>query len=172
MNKFVKFDNSRLFDKHLIQAIIENTSQLKTGNLLMSTICGLKQKLKASGHKLTLPRLAVIEVLETYPEHLTHIQILEEGQKIYPKLSRATVYRTMELLVALNLVRPLYLNDPTQRFVSASGGHHHLVCSNCGTILEFDYCTADQLTQKLSEQYQFQINSHLLEFQGICQDCQ
>jgi len=138
----------------------------------MSSICGLAQKLKAAGYKLTTPRLAVIEVLENNPEHLSHNQILVEGQQIYPKLSRATVYRTMELLVTLNLVRPLYLNDPTQRFVSATGGHHHLVCANCGTIIEFDYCTADQLAQTLADQYSFQIHSHLLEFQGICQACQ
>ena len=138
----------------------------------MSTICGLTQQLKAAGYKLTLPRLAVIEVLESSSDHLSHHQILAEGQKVYPKLSRATVYRTMELLVALNLVRPLYLNDPTQRFVSASGGHHHLVCSNCGTIIEFDHCTADQLAQELSAQYSFQIYSHLLEFQGMCKECQ
>ena len=138
----------------------------------MSTICGLTQQLKAAGYKLTLPRMAVIEVLESSPDHLSHHQILAEGQKVYPKLSRATVYRTMDLLVALNLVRPLYLNEATQRFVSASGGHHHLVCSNCGTIIEFDHCTADQLALELSVQYSFQIYSHLLEFQGICKECQ
>lgn len=138
----------------------------------MSTIYGLAQQLKSAGYKLTRPRLAVIEVLETYPEHLSHSQILIEGQKIYPKLSRATVYRTMELLVELSLLRPLYLNDPTQRFVSATGGHHHLVCTNCGTTIEFDYCSADQLTQELSTKYEFQIQSHLLEFQGVCRDCQ
>ena len=138
----------------------------------MSSICGLAQKLKAAGYKLTAPRLAVIEVLENNPEHLSHSQILVEGQQIYPKLSRATVYRTMEILVDLSLVRPLYLNDPTQRFVSATGGHHHLVCAHCGAIIEFDDCTADQLARKLSERYNFRIHSHLLEFQGVCQDCQ
>jgi Fur family ferric uptake transcriptional regulator len=138
----------------------------------MSSICGLAQKLKGAGYKLTAPRLAVIEVLENNPEHLSHSQILREGQQIYPKLSRATVYRTMEILVGLNLVRPLYLNDPTQRFVSATGGHHHLVCVHCGVIIEFDDCTADQLARKLSEQHNFRIQSHLLEFQGICQACQ
>jgi Fur family ferric uptake transcriptional regulator len=132
----------------------------------------LAQQLKSAGYKLTLPRLAVVKVLETYPEHLSHNQILIEGQKIYPKLSRATVYRTMELLVELGLLRPLYLHDPTQRFVSATGGHHHLVCTNCGTTIEFDYCSADQLAQELSAKYKFQIQSHLLEFQGVCRDCQ
>jgi len=120
---------------------------------------------------LTPARLAVIEVLESNPEHLSHNQILEEGQKIYARLGRATVYRTMELLVQLKLVRPLYLNEPTQRFVSADGGHHHLVCTSCDTTFEFDHCTVEQLAQELSEKFNFQIRNHLLEFQGLCEGC-
>lgn len=135
-------------------------------------ISGLADQLKAAGYKLTTPRQAVIEVLETIDGHPSHDQILTEGKKIYPKLSRATVYRTMELLVSLQLVRPLYLNDATQRFVSGTGGHHHLVCSTCGDIFEFDHCTVDQLQQELAQKFSFEIRSHLLEFQGLCKDCQ
>ncbi len=135
------------------------------------SMIGLSQKLRNAGYKLTPARLAVVEVLENNPEHLSHGQILEEGQKLYPKLSRATVYRTMDLLVELKLVRPLYLNDPTQRFVSAAGGHHHLVCTNCNATFEFDHCTVDQLAHELASQYNFQIRNHLLEFQGLCATC-
>ena len=139
----------------------------------MSTTSDLAQQLKQSGYKLTPARRAVLEVLQTPDgEHLSHNQILVEGQKIYSKLSRATVYRTMEVLVKLRLVRPLYLNEPTQRFVSAEGGHHHLVCSNCGQVVEFEHCTVDQLAQELSDQYHFQIANHLLEFYGLCAACQ
>jgi Fur family ferric uptake transcriptional regulator len=137
----------------------------------MADICNLAEQLKKAGYKLTPARRAVIDVLETETEHPSHQQILEEGQKIYPQLSRATVYRTMELLVELRLVRPLYLNDPTQRFVSALGGHHHLVCSSCGQIFEFDHCTVDKLATELSEEHNFRISSHLLEFHGLCQSC-
>jgi len=136
----------------------------------MSMHCNLAQQLKNAGYKLTPARLAVIEVLMN-SEHPNHQQILEAGQKIYPNLSQATVYRTMELLVELRLVRPLYLNDPTQRFVSAIGGHHHLVCANCGRTLEFDHCTVEQLARELSQEYDFQILSHLLEFHGLCNGC-
>ena len=140
--------------------------------MTVSSISGLSQQLKKAGYKLTPARLAIAEVLETSPEHLSHEEILEEGKKLYPKLSRATVYRTLEILVELCLVRPIYLNDPTQRFVSAAGGHHHLVCSNCGQTFEFDYCTVQQLAQELAERFNFQIQNHLLEFQGLCNACQ
>lgn len=137
----------------------------------MSKIANLAKNLKQAGFKMTPARLAVIEVLENEPEHLSHNQILTEGKKIYPRLSRATVYRTIELLVSLNLIRPLYLTDPTQRFVSAAGGHHHLVCTSCDATIEFDHCTADQLAQELSQKFDFQIRNHLLEFQGVCAEC-
>lgn len=137
----------------------------------MTGISGLAEQLKKAGYKLTRPRLAVVEVLENQGDHLSHEQILDEGKKVYPYLSRATVYRTLDLLVELNLMRPLYLNEPTQRFISAYGGHHHLVCTRCQTVFEFDDCVVDQLAYQLSEQFKFQIRNHLLEFQGVCEGC-
>ena len=138
----------------------------------MSNMDKLAEQLKKAGYKLTRPRLAVLEVLENEGDHLSHGQILDEGKKVYPKLSRATVYRTLELLVNLNIMRPLYLNEPTLRFISATGGHHHLVCTQCQTVFEFDDCVVDQLAQQLSKQFKFQIRNHLLEFQGVCEGCQ
>jgi Fur family ferric uptake transcriptional regulator len=138
----------------------------------MTTISGLAERLKKAGYKLTPARRAVIQVLESNHDHLSHNEILGEGQKIYSRLSRATVYRTMETLVELNLVRSIYLNDPTQRFMSAAGGHHHLICTKCDAVLEFDHCTADQLSRELAEKFNFQIRNHLLEFQGLCENCQ
>ncbi len=137
----------------------------------MTEISNLKTVLKRSGYKATPTRLAVIQVLENTSGHLSHQQILDQGRKIFPKLSRATVYRTMELFVALGLVRPLYLNDATQRFISAQGGHHHLICSDCGETYEFDICQADEIARELMNHYNFQITSHLLEFRGLCQQC-
>ncbi|RME72932.1 MAG: transcriptional repressor [Chloroflexi bacterium] len=131
----------------------------------------LSERLKAAGYKLTAPRRAIIKVLESHPEHLSHSQILEAGKHFYPRLSRATVYRTMELLTGLNLVRPLYLSDATQRFVLVEGGHHHLVCTRCGTIIELDECAEGELVNRLAERYGFTIHSHLLELQGQCADC-
>ena len=137
----------------------------------MTTIEDLAHRVKKAGFKLTPARRAVIEVLESSQDHLCHSQILEQGQKIYPRLSRATVYRTMDILVELKLVRPLYLNGPTQRFVSALGGHHHLVCIRCGTTVEFNECIIGSLAERLAEQHNFQIHSHLLEFHGLCNAC-
>jgi Fur family transcriptional regulator, ferric uptake regulator len=137
----------------------------------MSEISGLTQQLKKAGYRLTHARRAVIKILEAKPEHLSHQQILEQGRTIYPRLSRATVYRTIDLFVKLKLIRPVYLNEPTQRFVSAAGGHHHLVCTSCHAIFEFAECTVEPLAQELAESFSFQIRGHLLEFHGLCKTC-
>jgi Fur family ferric uptake transcriptional regulator len=137
----------------------------------MSELTGLTAKLKRAGYKLTEPRLAVIQVLEQEDKHLSPEEVLALGQHIYPMLSRATVYRTLDLLTELGLIRPIYLGDTRQRYVTAQGGHHHLVCTDCGAAFEFEGCQANQLAAVLSERFGFEIHSHLLEFYGLCETC-
>jgi len=137
----------------------------------MSELTGLAEKLKRAGHKLTAPRQAVVQVLEQEGAHLSSNEILAQGRRIHPGLSRATVYRTLDLLTDLGLIRPIYLHDTSQRYVSAQGGHHHLVCTDCGIAFEFEQCEADQLVVTLTERFGFEIHSHLLEFYGLCMDC-
>lgn len=137
----------------------------------MSELSGLAARLKRAGYKLTAPRQAVVQVLEEEGKHLSREEVLALGQQIYPKLSRATVYRTLDLLTDLGLIRPIYLGDTRQRYVTAQGGHHHLVCTDCGAAFEFERCQAHQLAMTLSEQFHFEIHSHLLEFYGLCEIC-
>jgi Fur family transcriptional regulator, ferric uptake regulator len=128
-------------------------------------------RLRAAGHKITPPRLAVLEVIEQEGEHLNPAEILTRAQAIYPALGRATVYRTLELLTQLGIVRPIYVGEHGPTYIRAEGGHHHLVCSTCGIVIDFDQCAAEQMTQELSERFGFQIKSHLLEFYGLCERC-
>jgi len=137
----------------------------------MSKLSGLAVGLKLAGYKLTAPRQAVVQVLEQEGDHLSPNEVLTLGQQVYPQLSRATVYRTLDLLTGLGLIRPIYLHDTSQRFVTAQGGHHHLVCVDCGTAFEFERCDVDRLAVTLSEQFCFEIHSHLLEFYGLCEAC-
>ena len=131
----------------------------------------LARRMQVSGYKLTPPRMAVLQVLEQSHEHLSHAEILARGQALYPALGRATVYRTLEVLTRLGIVRPIYLGDQSVCFCRADGAHHHLICSDCGVVTEFDECIIDELQQTLSEQLNFQIKGHLLEFYGLCERC-
>jgi Fur family ferric uptake transcriptional regulator len=130
------------------------------------------ERLRAAGYKITPPRLAVLQVIERDGEHLNPGEIIQRAQAIHASVGRATVYRTLELLTQLHIIRPIYVGEQGPTYIRAEGGHHHLVCSACGVVVDFDQCVAEQMVQELSERFGFQINSHLLEFYGLCHRCQ
>jgi Fur family ferric uptake transcriptional regulator len=132
----------------------------------------LVERLRAAGYKITPPRLAVLDVIRREREHLNPNEILEQAKAIYPEIGRATVYRTLELLTELGIVRPIYVGDSGPTYIRAEGGHHHLVCSTCGRIEDFDQCIADEMAESLASRFGFRIRSHLLEFYGLCAVCQ
>lgn len=138
----------------------------------MSTQNSLVQRLRDAGYKITPPRLAVLQVIEQEGGHLDPAQILRRAQEIHPAIGRATVYRTLELLTQLNIVRPIYVGEHGPTYIRAEGGHHHLVCSTCGIVIDFDQCMAGEMTRDLTDRFGFQIQSHLLEFYGLCAKCQ
>ena len=129
------------------------------------------ERLRRAGYKLTPPRRAVLQVIEQDGEHLNPSEILARAQAIHPGVGRATVYRTLELLTQLQIVRPIYLGEGGPTYIRAEGGHHHLVCSGCGRVVDFDECVAEAMVQELSERFGYLIQSHLLEFYGLCGDC-
>jgi Fur family transcriptional regulator, ferric uptake regulator len=131
----------------------------------------LADRLKEAGYKITPARLAVLQVIDDEHAHLNPADVLNQARQFYPKLGRATVYRTLELLTELGILRPIYMGDMTPRFIRAEGGHHHLVCNDCGEVIEFDECMAGELAQTLQQQFGFEVDSHLLEFYGRCRDC-
>lgn len=137
----------------------------------MSGITDLSARMKEAGYKLTPARQAVIQVLESERRHLSPAEVLALGREIHTSLSRATVYRTLDLLTEIQAIRPIVLEGSCQRYMSGQGGHHHLVCINCESVVEFEECLMDELSGTLSDKYAFEVISHLLEFRGLCEAC-
>lgn len=131
----------------------------------------LLQRLRKAGCKITPARLAVITTVLAEGRHQNAGDILRQAQALHPHTSRATVYRTLELLTELGIVRPIYMGENGPTYIRAEGGHHHLVCAQCGKIVDFDQCGADSLAHELEARFGFHIHSHLLEFYGICAEC-
>ncbi len=132
----------------------------------------LVEEIRRTGHRLTQARQAIAQVLETAEGHLSPAELLQRGRKAYPQLSRATLYRTLELLTQIGAIRPIYLRDCGPFFARVNGGHSHLVCSSCGQVVEFQASAMEDLTQRLAQQLDFQLDSYLLEFYGRCRSCQ
>ncbi len=130
----------------------------------------LSRRVREAGYKLTPPRLAVLQVIEQ-DNHLSPAEIYQRALLIQPGVGLATVYRALELFTELGIVRPITVGDGPPTYIRAEGGHHHLVCSACGRLIEFDECSSGALAQELADRYDFHIQSHLLEFYGLCADC-
>jgi Fur family ferric uptake transcriptional regulator len=115
----------------------------------------------------------VLKVIAGSHEHLTPASVYEKVQQEHQSIGQVTVYRTLEILAALGLICRVPVGGRSCSYkVAPSEHHHHLICSNCGTVVDFAGCDLDDLEKKLSQRTGFNIESHLLEFLGCCQSCQ
>jgi Fur family transcriptional regulator, ferric uptake regulator len=132
------------------------------------------QRLRQAGYKLTQARLTILEVLEENHGHMTSAEVLEAVAKRDVSIGRASVFRTLDLLTQLAIIRPTYIDSSmTPTYVMMPGGHHHhIICMQCNRVIEFDNCGLNDLTRQLEARYNVQISGHLLEFYGICDACQ
>jgi Fur family ferric uptake transcriptional regulator len=131
----------------------------------------LVDRLRDAGYRVTEPRRVVLRVLENAGQHLSPAEILQRGRAIYPDLGRATVYRTLDLLTELGILRPIYLGQGGSRIARVEGGHHHLVCLACGSAISFNECPVQDMKQALAQRFGFQVKGHMLELYGLCKNC-
>jgi Fur family ferric uptake transcriptional regulator len=129
--------------------------------------------LSQRGYKLTAQRRAVIDVVASSREHLAPAALYERARRIHPAIGLVTVYRTLEMLYELGLICRVHRGGKSRTYTLAlSGHHHHLVCSDCGTVADFTGCDLEALQQRLSQESGFKIEGHLLQFLGHCLNCQ
>jgi Fur family ferric uptake transcriptional regulator len=128
--------------------------------------------LRSKGYRLTPQRELVLQAVK----HLTHgtpDEVLTEVQRTASGVNISTVYRTLELLEELGLVTHTHLGHgaPTYHAVSDDAGHLHLVCRDCGRVIETPVEVADSLVEVLSQQYGFETDVTHVALFGRCADC-
>jgi Fur family ferric uptake transcriptional regulator len=129
--------------------------------------------LRQHGYKLTPQRRAVIQAIASTQDHLTPAAIYEKVHHDHPSIGLVTIYRTLDILAGLELICELHAGGSCHSYtISARGQHHHLICSSCGEVIDFASYDLTLLEQRLSRETGFEIEEHLLEFTGLCQNCQ
>jgi Fur family transcriptional regulator, ferric uptake regulator len=124
------------------------------------------------GYRLTAARQVIIDTLVASHGHITADDLAALVHETSPQIGRMTVYRTLDLLCDLGLVRPIYQGTGAAHYVLLEGGsHHHFICTNCHRVFEFERCGASDLAQTLGRQFNFEVQSHLLEIYGLCEEC-
>jgi len=132
----------------------------------------LARSLQERGMKLTRSRLAVLQVLTDTAEHLKVAEVYRRARQIEGRIGLASVYRTMDLLARLQLVKHVHMDHRHRHYARAADGHcHHLVCRSCGLVVEFSDCQADQVVRTLTRRTRFRIEGHCMDFFGQCPDC-
>jgi Fur family transcriptional regulator, ferric uptake regulator len=137
--------------------------------------CELLDELEARGVRLTAQRRALIETIQSADAHLDAATLLLLARERDPKIDRATVYRTLELLKRLGLIDELdlmHLNGEKHYYeVKTQKDHLHLACFHCGQIEEFDSPTFQRLKREIAAQNDFEVQVMRLEVGGKCRQC-
>lgn len=133
-----------------------------------------EQRLADVGCRITAPRRAVIQVLMQADVPLSPQEILDQARVMHGKLGLVTVYRTMNLLAELGLVRRIHRENGCHGYLPASPGHRHaLICRSCGRAMEFpgrdDLHT---LIERVEAGTGYQVDDYLLQLFGLCPNCQ
>jgi Fe2+ or Zn2+ uptake regulation protein len=129
--------------------------------------------LRAKGYKVTRQRQAVLESLAQANGHQTPQELYQRVRQTEPSIGLVTVYRTLEMLKCVGVICELSMPDSGRTYVlGPSDHHHHLVCSGCGTVVNFTTRGLDELEERLRLESGFTITGHVLEFAGVCPNCQ
>lgn len=134
-----------------------------------------KNFIYAQKGKVTGERLALLRTLYNHDGHYSVDELLEFMEKQAIPVSRATVYRTLDLLVQSGLIKKLALEGQETRYESAlnSGHHDHIVCIDCHKIIEFYNPELEQIQDEIMAQYKLKPVKHIHQLYGTCQleDC-
>ncbi len=126
------------------------------------------ERIEQSGHRITAPRRAVLAAAAAAGDQFSGDEIAQR----LPGIGRATVFRTLKLLVELNIFCRVLRDDGDLRYRwSRHGHHHHLVCSACGAVQDFTACDVTSLVNEIVQRTSFTVEGHWLEVYGRCAAC-
>ena len=133
-----------------------------------------KDVLKKEGLKITPQRISVLEEIMKDKGHRESEDIYMAIKVRKTHVSRATVYRTLDILVQNGFARKLNLGDGRARYEKKidSPHHDHMICNDCGKIIEFVNDEIEKIQEEITKQQQFKLQQHIHQLFGICKECQ
>lgn len=129
--------------------------------------------LDGAGYRLTATRRAVASLISSYGGHFTASELEAAARDRRVDVSRATLFRALDLLTELGAVERIDLTTGEHAYVScAPAHHHHLVCSRCGRTADVDDLGVAEAVAEIGRRSGYRIESHRLELFGLCRHCQ
>ncbi|MBI1871027.1 MAG: transcriptional repressor [Chlamydiae bacterium] len=131
-------------------------------------------KLKESGLKPTQARLLIFKEVLKMPHHFNADDLALRVRSQNERVSRATVYRALPILVEFGILREVVFSEKHHNYECMLGRkhHEHLICLKCGTIIEFSDERMEIPLDEACEKYHFKAVAHKTEVTGYCRKCQ
>lgn len=137
----------------------------------------LRKELRSKKYRITAQREIVLKIFaESGERHLGAEDVYRKLVEKRYRISKATVYRTVELLSKLGFLRRLEFGEGVYRYELAAPNaetlHQHLICKSCGELLEIDEQIVKQLVQNVEKQTGYIVKDYDVKFFGLCPKCQ
>lgn len=119
----------------------------------------------------TVQRNAVLRTVQEMKNHPTAEEIYLEINRIYPNISRGTVYRNLNFLAEQGVILKVLIPDAADRFDFNISEHYHFKCSGCGKVFDADIPYQRNINEKVADKHGFTVTGHTIVFSGKCADC-
>jgi Fur family ferric uptake transcriptional regulator len=130
--------------------------------------------LKSGKYRITPERFVILESVMNHDGHFDADELFLQMKNTGQKVSRATVYNTLDLLQDCGLISKYRFGENHSRYELAFGRphHHHLICLECGDIIEFVNDRIENVQKEVCEENSFVAQTSTLQIFGICSKCQ
>ena len=132
----------------------------------------LLRAMDRAGYRMTEPRRAVAQLISDQVGHFTAAGLVAEARSRRLGIGRATIFRTLDVLVTLGAVERIDLPSGDHAYVGcAPSHHHHVICSRCGRSAEIEDAGLKTVVREVSRRTGFRVDEHRLELFGLCPAC-
>jgi Fe2+ or Zn2+ uptake regulation protein len=129
--------------------------------------------LEQAGYRLTAPRRALADLIAARRGHFTAEELLRDSRRQRLGVTRATVFRSLDVLTELGVVERLDLPTGEHAFVACEPAHHHHVfCSSCGRSTWVADPGLERAAEAIGRSTGYRVETHRVELFGLCPDCQ
>lgn len=122
--------------------------------------------------RMTKQRKAILNILKNTDVHPTADWIYDQVKEEIPNISLGTVYRNLNVLEEMGEIMVLDYGSSYSRYDGNPENHYHFKCENCGQVFDIDHNVIEDLNKRVNENTAFKVNTHRLEFYGLCPECQ
>ena len=129
------------------------------------------EEIRKLGHRVTPQRELILETLVQHGGHATALQVYDLVSQQAPSINKATIYRVLEFFCEVQLASKSEMGGRLYYEAIAEDPHHHLLCTECGSVSALADHHFAELVQHLAEEHHFRADLNHVVISGLCQNC-